>query len=112
MTGRIPLPGRSNYFIGSASSAWLTDIPHFRGAGVVDLYPGVELRWIGRMLVPGLFDGEHYFRLSPSAAGTQLLHGEVFRGILIPFFRKDLETKVRAGFEQMNRALKDRAEAG
>lgn len=70
-----------------------------------------ELRWLGRMLMPGRFDGEHYFRLSPLAAGrTRFVHGERFSGILVPFARSSLESGTRAGFEAMNRALKARAE--
>ena len=70
-----------------------------------------ELRWLGRLLMPGLFDGEHYFRLSPLAsARTRFVHGERFSGILVPFARSSLESGTRAGFEAMNRALKARAE--
>src|SRR4051812_47254696 len=29
--------------------------------------PGHELRWLGRLLLPGLFDGEHSFVLEPLA---------------------------------------------
>ncbi|MCP5119318.1 MAG: SRPBCC domain-containing protein [bacterium] len=72
--------------------------------------PGVELRWIGRMLLPGLFSGEHYFTLEARPGGTHLIHGEYFRGLLIPLFRNGLETGVREGFELMNAAVKERAE--
>ncbi len=72
--------------------------------------PGVELSWIGRMLLPGLFSGEHYFTLEARPGGTHLIHGEYFRGLLIPLFRSGLETGVRQGFELMNAAIKERAE--
>ena len=32
-----------------------------------------ELRWLGRLLLPGVFDGEHSFQLSPTAGGTRLV---------------------------------------
>src|ERR671937_840531 len=31
--------------------------------------PARELRWIGRVLIPGIFDGEHSLRLDPTATG-------------------------------------------
>ena len=71
---------------------------------------GRELRWKGKLLLPGLFDGEHYFGLAPDANGsTQFTHGERFSGLLVPLLRSALGG-TRAGFEAMNVALKRRAE--
>lgn len=74
---------------------------------------GKELRWKGRLLAPGVFDGEHYFLLSePSRGQVRFIHGEVFGGLLVPLvFRGDLRTGTERGFAAMNRALKARAEA-
>lgn len=73
--------------------------------------PGRELRWLGRLLLPGLFDGEHSFRLEPLEGGrTRFTQAESFSGILVPLLRKTLG-KTQAGFEQMNNALKLRVEA-
>jgi hypothetical protein len=73
--------------------------------------PGNELRWLGRVVVRGLFDGEHSFRLQELPGGrTRLTQSERFRGLLVRPFGGTLE-KTRLGFEQMNRALKRRAEA-
>lgn len=66
-----------------------------------------ELRWKGKLLVPGLFDGEHYFCIEKSTDGkSRFLHGEKFSGVLVPLLWKSLEPKTRAGFDAMNRALK------
>lgn len=74
--------------------------------------PNRQLRWLGRFLVPGLFDGEHYFQFEPIAEGqVRLIHGERFSGLLVPLLKSSLETGTRAGFEAMNQALKARAEA-
>lgn len=74
--------------------------------------PGQELRWLGRFLVPGLFDGEHYFLLTPTGAGqTRLVHGERFSGLLVSLARSGLDTGTRAGFAAMNQALKERVES-
>ena len=69
-----------------------------------------ELRWIGSLPVPGLFNGEHIFRLEPAGGGrTRFLHGERFTGLLIPFMGGTL-LKVGRGYGLMNEALKARVE--
>jgi len=71
-----------------------------------------EFRWLGRFILPGLFDGEHYFRLEPTASGaTRLVHGEVFRGVLVSLIMNSIKEQTRKGFEAMNKALKDRVES-
>lgn len=32
---------------------------------VIAVRPEHELRWLGHLMVPGIFDGEHYFLLDP-----------------------------------------------
>lgn len=71
-----------------------------------------ELRWLGRFLVPALFDGEHRFALQPIANGkVRFRQSELFSGILVPMFRASLDRDTKRGFEEMNQALKVRAEA-
>lgn len=71
-----------------------------------------ELRWLGRLLIPGLFDGEHYFRIEPIDENrVRFIHGEIFSGLLVRLFAKGLETGTLAGFREMNEALKKRAES-
>jgi len=75
--------------------------------------PRKELRWLGRLLFPGLFDGEHYFLLDPlPSGGTRLVHGEKFSGLLVAMARSSLDDGTRRGFMAMNDALKARAERG
>jgi hypothetical protein len=70
-----------------------------------------ELRWKGKLLFPGLFDGEHSFVLkSISPQKTKFIHSEKFTGILVPLFKSVLKDSQK-GFELMNEALKNRAEA-
>ena len=69
-----------------------------------------RLRWLGRVGVPGLFDGEHDFELV-SQGGAMLLHQrETFQGFLVPLLWRQVGSATLAGFEAMNRALKARAE--
>ncbi len=72
--------------------------------------PGRELRWLGRALLPGLFDGEHGLRLEPLASGCRFHHGESFRGLLVPLFGPML-ARTERGFIAMNEALKRRVES-
>jgi hypothetical protein len=72
-----------------------------------------EFRWKGRFLIPGLFDGEHYFLLRKDGDHqTMLIHGEQFSGLLVPFFRSQLESGTRSGFVAMNHALQHLASMG
>lgn len=74
---------------------------------VLAIKPLEELRWKGQFVLPGLFDGEHYFLLRPDGAGgVSWIHGEKFSGLLVPFLRSSLETGTRAGFQAMNEALR------
>lgn len=67
--------------------------------------------WLGRLGVPGLFDGRHRFELTETSEGiTSVVHGEQFSGILVRLMRKSLDTTTRQGFEAMNAALKERVE--
>jgi hypothetical protein len=79
---------------------------------VLTAEPNRELRWLGHLLVPGLFDGEHSFTIQPLEDDrVRFVQREAFRGLLVPLFARSLESKTRRGFEEMNRALKGRAEA-
>ncbi|HEY9556213.1 MAG TPA: SRPBCC domain-containing protein [Acidimicrobiales bacterium] len=78
---------------------------------ITEIEDGRALSWLGRLLLPGLFDGRHRFELVPSGEGTRLLNMERFAGALVPFMRKSLDTRTHAGFEAMNTALKVRAES-
>jgi hypothetical protein len=76
---------------------------------VLKFEPEKEFRWIGHLWMKGLFDGEHSFILSDNKNGTTTLkHDEQFTGILVPLFRKMLDTKTKAGFEKFNQELKRR----
>jgi hypothetical protein len=79
---------------------------------IVKLAPERELRWLGRVLLPGIFDGEHYFLLAPVEGDrTRFTQGENFNGFLVGLFGGTL-TATENGFRAMNEALKQRAEMG
>jgi hypothetical protein len=75
---------------------------------VVD--PGQELRWKGKLILPGLFDGEHWFALTPLPGGrTRLDHSEKFAGVLLPIARGMIYDDTVQAFHQLNAALAQRA---
>ena len=92
---RMALPGRSP----------MTIAPR-----LLVVEPGRELRWKGRLLVPGLFDGEHWFALTPIAGGrTRLDHSERFSGVLLPIARPMVYEGTVQAFHALNTALAERA---
>ena len=79
---------------------------------VLNAEPNRALRWLGHLLVPGLFDGEHSFTMQPLEENrVRFVQREAFKGLLVPLFARSLKTNTHRGFEEMNRALKARAEA-
>ena len=72
--------------------------------------PARELRWLGRLFVPGLVDGEHRLALEPLEGGrSKFIQSERFSGLLVGLLKETL-TATERGFEQMNEALKRRLE--
>jgi hypothetical protein len=79
---------------------------------VLVVEPGRELRWVGRLLFPGLFDGEHQFAIHPLGPGrVRFVQQERFTGVLVPLFARNLNDHTLPGFNAMNAALKARVEA-
>ncbi len=78
---------------------------------VLEVEPGQILRWKGKLLIKGIFDGEHSFALTELADGrTKLDHSENFSGILIPLMGKVL-ADTEHGFHKFNAALADEVAA-
>jgi hypothetical protein len=68
--------------------------------------PGRELRWLGRLWIPGIFDGEHRFEIQEVEHGrVRFVQDERFRGVLVPFLRKMIEVDTLATFHEVNAAL-------
>lgn len=78
---------------------------------VLKVEPQKELRWLGSLFVRGLFDGEHIFTIAPvSETSVRFAQREKFSGLLVPLFWRSLDKDTRRGFNEMNAALKQRAE--
>jgi hypothetical protein len=77
---------------------------------VLVVQPERELRWIGRLFIPGIFDGEHSLIIEPQGASrVHLVQSETFNGVLVPFSGPILGDTER-GFQEMNLALKKQVE--
>ncbi len=80
-------------------------------ARITRMQPSEELRWKGGLWLPGLFDGEHVFRMKEiSSTKVRFVQEEFFAGLLVPFVFPSRQLSIREGFEKMNMALRDRAE--
>ncbi len=80
---------------------------------VLRMEPSKELRWIGKLWVPYLFDGEHTFRIIDHPDSTcTFIQYERFRGLLVPLLKTMLDRDTQEGFDQMNAALKGLCEGG
>ena len=71
-----------------------------------------EFRWLGHLLIPGIFDGEHQFHLeSIEGDRTRFVQREEFGGLLVGLVLRSVRDSTTEGFEAMNQALKERVEA-
>ena len=63
VSGVDPLPGKSNYFVGSDPAKWHTDVPTYAKVRYGSVYPGIDLLYYGNQ------EGrlEHDFVVAPGA---------------------------------------------
>ncbi|PHQ80928.1 MAG: polyketide cyclase [Coxiella sp. (in: Bacteria)] len=79
---------------------------------IITMEVNKQLQWRGKLLIPGLFDGQHCFTLEPqSDRCTRLHHSEQFSGLLAPLVFNSLNAATTAGFKAMNEALKKQCES-
>ena len=75
------------------------------------LIPEKELRWLGHLIITGLFDGEHVFEIKKiDQTHTLFIQRENFKGVLVPLLWRLISSQTKSGFDQMNEKLKQRAE--
>jgi hypothetical protein len=78
---------------------------------ILKIRPNRELRWIGKFAIPGLFTGEHIFTIEPLGDNhVRFIHTENFTGLFTLLYGNNFDVNIHQGFEDMNRALKVRAE--
>lgn len=79
---------------------------------ILNAEPKKEFRWIGYLGIPGIFDGEHIFEIETLDEHKILfVQREQFTGVLALLFWRSIKDATKQGFEDMNSALKMRAES-
>jgi hypothetical protein len=77
---------------------------------IIECIPGEKLRWLGKLWIPKLFDGEHSFIIKKLDENRILfIQKESFSGILVPLLSALIGDTIN-GFEMMNQALKKKVE--
>lgn len=105
-SGKIENGAKLNVFMQPSGSGGMTFKPT-----IIKLAPGRELRWLGHLFIPGLFDGEHIFIIEPLGPGrVRFIQREIFTGIFVPLLARKLDRDTKRGFLEMNAAMKMRAE--
>lgn len=75
---------------------------------VLEYEKNKKLKWKGKFIIGGLFDGTHVFELIDNNNGTTTFkQSETFEGIIVRFFNLD---NTKKGFENMNTELKKQSE--
>lgn len=101
--------------VGAPLSAYL-QLPGGRGQSfapeVVAVEPERTFAWLGRLGVSGLFDGRHFFEIEPLGdEQCRFTQREEFTGLLAGLFLHFISDDTERGFNLMNEALKEQAEA-
>jgi len=107
-------PPKNYRFFGQAKTNSFCKPPNSNGMKfkpkILAYKPEEELRWLGNLWIPKLFDGEHSFIIEKISENKVLfIQKEKFSGLFVPFF-SGLLKDTKSGFEMMNMALKKEAE--
>lgn len=77
---------------------------------ILSYKPEEELKWLGSLCIPKLFDGKHGLILEKINENKVLfIQKEEFKGLFVPLFSRLLKD-TESGFKLMNQALKREAE--
>jgi hypothetical protein len=77
---------------------------------ITDLEGPKSFRWRAKMMAGFLFTNDKVFELKEVKGGTQLVHKELFGGLMVPLFWSKMTPAVPNMLESMNKALKKKAE--
>lgn len=71
-----------------------------------------EFVWIGRLIMPGIFDGRHGFKIEEIGPNqVKFTNFENFKGILSGMIMKKIGENTLQNFDKMNQALKQQVES-
>jgi hypothetical protein len=78
---------------------------------IIKLEPNHELRWFGKSLFPGIFNGERIFTIeSLGINNVRFFHRQIFTGVGAYLAGSRLENDIRHTLNEMNVALKKQVE--
>ena len=98
ITGRVEVGERLDVTFAKGDGRGMTMHPTVTVAA-----PERGFRWLGRLVLPFVFDGEHRFEIHEAGPGrVRFVQGERFRGVLVPFLRRLIERDTVAMFERSN----------
>lgn len=101
--GKLKIGERLKVVIQPENSSKMTFKPT-----VLECEGNKKLKWKGKFIIGGLFDGTHIFELIDNKNGTTTFkQSEIFEGVLVRFFNLD---NTKLGFEKMNNELKKKSE--
>lgn len=76
------------------------------GPRIIELTPGREFAWLGRLGLPGVFDGRHRLVVEHLGEGrSRLVHSERLSGALVLLFRRMLTIDTPATFSHLTTEL-------
>jgi hypothetical protein len=73
---------------------------------ILELLEHKKLTWLGSLWTRGIFDGKHTFEIVENEKSCTFIQREEFKGILVRFFRMNLNSETLTGFHSMNKELK------
>jgi len=77
---------------------------------ILKIEPEKEIRWLGKLWISKIFDGEHSLTIKKIDNSKILFtQKEQFTGLIVPFFTNMLKD-TKSGFQMMNQKLKETAE--
>jgi len=78
---------------------------------ILKIEPNKELRWVGRLAIPGLFVGEEIFMIKQHTKDTvRFIHKQTFNGLFALLYTSNFDNNIRQGSDAMNLALKVESE--
>jgi hypothetical protein len=78
---------------------------------VTKVEPSHELRWHGKLFIPGIFDGERIFIIeSLKTNRIRFVHMEIFTGLVVSLIGNRLDKDMYQSFVKMNDAFKEKVE--
>ncbi len=78
---------------------------------VQEAVPPKSFRWRATMMGGLAFKNDRVFELNEKDGGTELVHKEMYGGLMVPMMWSKVSEFALAHLEAMNKALKDKVEA-